>query len=147
MRRYRNRRIGEFLKELDLSEGRSTGNPKIRASMAANGSPPPAFETDDDRTFFLVRLPPHPDFAEAGVKAGVEARVEFSETEARILRLLRDGPRGMKDIASSLGQRHTGGKVSRSLKKALDRLTDLGFIMLTNPEKPTSKSQMRKLTD
>ena len=29
-RRYRNRRIGEFLKELDLTEGRSTGIPKIR---------------------------------------------------------------------------------------------------------------------
>ncbi|RBJ75971.1 transcriptional regulator, partial [Pseudomonas sp. MWU12-2534b] len=28
-RRYRNRRIGEFLKELDLTEGRSTGIPKI----------------------------------------------------------------------------------------------------------------------
>ncbi len=48
-RRYRNRRIGEFLKELDLPEGRSTGVPKILKAMAANGSPPPLFETDDDR--------------------------------------------------------------------------------------------------
>jgi ATP-dependent DNA helicase RecG len=31
-RRYRNRRIGEFLKELDLTEGRSTGVPKSRRS-------------------------------------------------------------------------------------------------------------------
>ncbi|MCL2453451.1 MAG: putative DNA binding domain-containing protein, partial [Alphaproteobacteria bacterium] len=45
-RRYRNRRIGEFLKELDLTEGRSTGIPKILKVMAANGSPPPIFETD-----------------------------------------------------------------------------------------------------
>ncbi len=36
-RRYRNRRIGEFLKELDLTEGRSTGNPKILKVKAANG--------------------------------------------------------------------------------------------------------------
>ncbi len=36
-RRYRNRRIGEFLKELDLTEGRSTGISKIIKSMAANG--------------------------------------------------------------------------------------------------------------
>jgi len=27
-RRYRNRRIGEFLKELDLTEGCATGSPK-----------------------------------------------------------------------------------------------------------------------
>ena len=47
-RRYRNRRIGEFLKELDLTEGRATGIPKILKVMAANGSPSPLFETDDE---------------------------------------------------------------------------------------------------
>lgn len=56
-RRYRNRRIGEFLKELDLAEGRSTGVPKILRAMRENGSPAPVFESDEDRTFFLVRLP------------------------------------------------------------------------------------------
>ena len=58
-RRYRNRRIGEFLKELDLAEGRSTGVPKILRAMRENGSPAPAFESDEDRTWFLVRLPVH----------------------------------------------------------------------------------------
>jgi ATP-dependent DNA helicase RecG len=52
-RRYRNRRIGEFLKDLDLTEGRATGIPKMRDAMRRNGSPPPMFETDDDRTYFL----------------------------------------------------------------------------------------------
>ena len=58
-RRYRNRRIGEFLKELDLAEGRSTGVPKILRAMRENGSPAPVFESDEDRTWFLVRLPVH----------------------------------------------------------------------------------------
>ena len=58
-RRYRNRRIGEFLKELDLAEGRSTGVPKILRTMRNNGSPPPSFETDEDRTWFRVRVPAH----------------------------------------------------------------------------------------
>jgi ATP-dependent DNA helicase RecG len=58
-RRYRNRRIGEFLKELDLTEGRSTGVPKILRTMENNGSPPPEFESDEDRTHFLIRLPVH----------------------------------------------------------------------------------------
>ena len=40
-RRYRNRRIGEFFKELEMTEGRSTGIPKILKEMAANGSPAP----------------------------------------------------------------------------------------------------------
>lgn len=43
-RRYRNRRIGEFLKELEFTEGRCTGIPKIIAAMAKNGSPPVEFE-------------------------------------------------------------------------------------------------------
>ena len=58
-RRYRNRRIGEFLKELGLAEARSTGIPKILRAMRDNGSPPPIFESDEHRTWFLVRLPVH----------------------------------------------------------------------------------------
>ena len=58
-RRYRNRRIGEFLKELDLAEARSTGVPKIFRAMRQNGSPEPIFESDEDRTWFRVRLPVH----------------------------------------------------------------------------------------
>lgn len=32
-RRYRNRRLGDFLKELDLTEGRSTGVPTIQTNL------------------------------------------------------------------------------------------------------------------
>lgn len=38
-RRYRNRRIGEFLKELDLTEGRATGIPKILKVMEPMARP------------------------------------------------------------------------------------------------------------
>lgn len=51
-----NRRTGEFLKELDLTEGRSPGIPKILKVMQENGSPAIEFETDEERTFFLFRL-------------------------------------------------------------------------------------------
>ena len=63
-RRYRNRRIGEFLKELDLTEGRSTGIPKVLRVMQANGSPQPRFESDDERSSFLIRLPVHEGFVD-----------------------------------------------------------------------------------
>ena len=49
-RRYRNRRIGDFLKELKLVEGRNTGIPTILRAMETNGSEPPGFETDDERS-------------------------------------------------------------------------------------------------
>ena len=62
-RRYRNRRIGEFLKELHLTEGRNTGFQKILRALELNGSPKPLFETDDERTFFMTTIFIHPDFA------------------------------------------------------------------------------------
>lgn len=46
-RRYRNRRIGEFLKEMHLTEERNTGFRKIRNALRYNGSPEPLFEADD----------------------------------------------------------------------------------------------------
>ena len=58
----RNRRIGEFLKELGLAEGRLTGLPKVFQAMAANGSPVPRFDFDEDRTWFHATLPAHPEY-------------------------------------------------------------------------------------
>lgn len=58
-REYRNRRIGDFLKELQLTEGRGTGFPAIYDALEANGSPKPVFETDDDSTYFLATIPAH----------------------------------------------------------------------------------------
>ncbi len=63
-RRYRNRRLGEFLKELELTEGRATGIPTILKVLKANGSPPPRFYFDDDRTLFEVEIFIHPAFTE-----------------------------------------------------------------------------------
>ncbi|MFH1741633.1 MAG: RNA-binding domain-containing protein [bacterium] len=58
----RNRRIGEFLKELRLAEGRGTGIPKIQRKMQENGSPQARFDFDDARTYFRVVLPVHPRY-------------------------------------------------------------------------------------
>lgn len=55
-RRYRNRRVGDFLKELHLTEGRNTGIHKMLRSLSDNGSPRPLLETDEDRIYFLVTL-------------------------------------------------------------------------------------------
>lgn len=57
----RNRRIGELLKELRLA-GRGTGLPRVFRAMEENGSPPPTFDFDEDRTYFRVTLPAHPEY-------------------------------------------------------------------------------------
>ncbi|MDR1065192.1 MAG: putative DNA binding domain-containing protein [Oscillospiraceae bacterium] len=65
-RRYRNRRIGEFLKEIDLSEKKSTGITKILRALKANGSPLPEFETDGERNYLIATLHPHEAFEDDG---------------------------------------------------------------------------------
>ena len=60
--RYRNRRIGDFLKELKMVEGRNTGVPLILNEMRNNGSELPVFRTDEERIYFRVILPIHQAF-------------------------------------------------------------------------------------
>ena len=88
-RRYRNRRIGEFLKELDLTEGRSTGLPKILKVMRANGSPAPEFESGEDRTHLLIRLLVHPraviqadDGAQSGAQSEAQSGAQSGPSQA-----------------------------------------------------------------
>ena len=65
-RRYRNRRIGDYLKELHLTEGRNTGFKKIVDALETNGSPRPEFETDEGHTYFISRFYIHEHFYEEG---------------------------------------------------------------------------------
>lgn len=58
-RRYRNRRIGEYLKELGMTEGRNTGVHKMLKTLRQNGSPDPLFETDEDRLYFMTTIYAH----------------------------------------------------------------------------------------
>ena len=89
-RDYRNRRIGEFLKELHLTEARASGLPYIRDAMAGNGSPPPLFEMDDDRVSFVTTLRIHPAYT-ARSTAQSEAQ---AMREARLKRLLEEPSTG-----------------------------------------------------
>lgn len=57
-----NRRIGEFLKERQLAEGRLTGLPRVFDAMRRNGSPPPRYDFDEQRTYFRATLPAHPEY-------------------------------------------------------------------------------------
>lgn len=61
-RRYRNPKIGEFFKEIDLSEKKSTGISKILRELKRNGSPLPEFETDADRTYMITTIKIHRGF-------------------------------------------------------------------------------------
>ena len=79
-RRYRNRRLGDFLKELDLTEGRATGIPTIQKALKENGSMPATIETDEDRTYFLMTIPCRHGF-EDGTTVGSESRNKVIDNE------------------------------------------------------------------
>src|SRR5699024_833111 len=105
---YRNRRIGDFLKELQLTEGRSTGFPKIYQAMKANGSPEPTFETNEDRFYFLAKLPIH-DSLKQRAQAGAQGqKYDLNRTEKAILAYLNKGPSSRSEIIEHLGSSRSG---------------------------------------
>ncbi|WP_420635718.1 RNA-binding domain-containing protein [Candidatus Palauibacter sp.] len=55
----RNPRVGELFKEIGLAEKRLTGLDKVYKAMERNGSPPPEFYFDEERTFFQATLHAH----------------------------------------------------------------------------------------
>ena len=61
------------MKELDLSEGHSSGIPTIQDELERNGSPRAEFFTDDDRRAMRIRIPIHPVFLEKADKKPIKA--------------------------------------------------------------------------
>ena len=133
-RRYRNRRIGEFLKELHLTEGRNTGFRKILDALNANGSPLPEFETDDSHDYFVSRFFVREGFHEEthageggseGVSEGVSTpeKLTSKEIQANILATMTENAHiTRKELAELLGL-SLGG-----VKYHIRRMTAAGLI-------------------
>jgi len=132
-RKYRNRRIGDFLKELHLTEGRDTGFPKIRRVMGENGSPEPVFETDDDRNYFMTLLAVHPEsLVGEQVSEQVIKILEFCKTERKKREILNH---------LNLSPAYT------NYKRYILPLLQNGLLAFTIPDKPRSRSQKYKITE
>lgn len=154
-RRYRNRRIGEFLKELDLTEGRSTGIPKILQAMDANGSELPQFETDPDRTSFLVRLPVREAPEEEETTSSAPSQKAEAQDEAH------DGTKSalsrhqVKMLRKSLNARSlvelmkVVNRTDRTKfrNQVITPLLDADYLEMTRPDKPTSRLQKYRTTE
>ena len=142
-RRYRNRRLGDFLKELDLTEGRSTGVPTIQTKLAENGSPRAIFETTDDRLTFLITIPIHEMCSESSetTNESSETHLESSErttksserkrksserkrkSSERILDLIKNKPTiSAAEIAMEIDMS------SRGVEKQIKKLREAGVI-------------------
>ncbi len=169
-REYRNRKLGSFLKELKLTEGRGTGLPIIYRSLEVNGSPPPLFETDDDRSFFLCTLAVHPLVktilgSEEELSGDIDINLYINKIEAlnNHLRLHKRLRRDQVETKLLYDLETNYFKVLRYCDKPKSRFSILEHIGLYNnsknfnayikpllalewltqtiPEKPTSKQQ------
>lgn len=143
-RRYRNRRIGDFLKELKLVEGRNTGIPTILRAMQQNGSDLPVFETDDDRTYLTVILPVQQSFLMAGKRVDSVTRVRrsYEDIKRLIMDALADGNEmPMTELARIIGYK----KVTDNMGRAVRELLAAGEIEYTNPDNLHDPGQKLRL--
>lgn len=120
-RRYRNRRIGDFLKELHLVEGRNTGIPTAIKGIKDNGSPMPTLLTDKERTFFSVIMPIHESFKQS-VNINIQekkGRRTKNEIKVLILEALEE-----KDLSATSIYRKLGysGNLSKTFRKCIEEL-------------------------
>ena len=115
-RRYRNRRIGDILKELHLTEGRNTGFGKILSALEENGSPKPEFETDEGHNYFITRLFVHKAFMKQERKGA-----EVTQKGAKV-----------DEKGAEVGRK--GAKVGRKgAKKGIERSLEILNRMRENP--------------
>ena len=128
-RRYRNRRLGDFLKELDLTEERSTGVPTIQTKLAENGSPRAIFKTTDDRLTFLITIPIHEMCSESSEttnessKTHLESSERTTKSSERILDLIKNKPTiSAAEIAMEIDMS------SRGVEKQIKKLREAGVI-------------------
>jgi ATP-dependent DNA helicase RecG len=144
-RNYRNRRIGDFLKEMKLTEGRSTGFPTIYSAMARNGSPSPKFDTDDDHTYFLAVLPMH-ELADGFVKAIKESfpeetlrALQESSEKKPVKKVSKKVPQKGSEKVPQKGSEKVPQKGSEKVpQKSSEKIPQKGsekiiFLMWTNP--------------
>ena len=142
-RDYRNSRIGDFLKELHLTEGRGTGIPKIRNFLKKNGSPNPIFETDPDRTYFLTTLKPHPD-SELEPSSDQVTPQATPQVTPQVHNLLKHvaGEITRVELMDAIGLKDRKNFGVNYLQPALKE----GLIEMTKPDSPTNPNQKYRLT-
>jgi len=141
-RNYRNRRVGDFLKELDLTEGRSTGFPNIYDAMNDNGSPKPIFETDEYFNYFLAVLPINETCKQKIVEQTKKPNISLTPRMIRILQFCIT-PRKRKEIFDNLNISNHPKNYSNNIKPLLEN----GLLVNTLPDKKTSPKQKYLTTD
>lgn len=113
---YRNRRIGDFLKELHLIEGRNTGFPNAIKALRENGSDLLTFDMDDNRSYLSVTIPVHSYFLDKNEKTDKKASYE-----KKIIDALKDKPLTLTELALAMDYKGITKKLTNTIDDMLDR--------------------------
>lgn len=105
---YRNRRIGDFLKELKLIEGRNTGFPNAIRALKENGSDLLRFDMNEQRDYLSVTIPVHKRFLKNRRAAGEE----YGE---RIAAILKKEALTTTELARQMGYKGITAKLTRTI--------------------------------
>lgn len=165
-RKYRNRRLGDFLRELRLSEGRASGIGTIQRMLRDNGSPEATFETNEERSYLLVTIPIHPKFLAVLEKdfdvkqllrqkfekirgqfeddpyfdklrlASIKERSALAEDVLKVIKVCQS-PKSVPEICAAMPS-YTATPLKRQLTGPL---VALGVLNMTVPDRPKSKFQ------
>jgi ATP-dependent DNA helicase RecG len=138
----RNRRIGDFLKELDLAEERHTGIPTILNELQNNGSEPPIIETDSDRSYFLITFKRHKAFKQTRGSEDKKQRRTQEQMRQEIVRELQRGDFSAREIARFLG---ISGK-SSAYRNAIKSLHSEGIVSYTTTSLNAPNTKLTLLT-
>ena len=109
---YRNRRIGDFLKELGLIEGRNTGFPNAIRALSVNGSPIMTFEMDANRSYLSVTIPIHPAFLPKKASKKEAYRKKMTELLAV--------PMTLTELARAMGYKGITAKMKETLSELVN---------------------------
>ncbi len=140
-RRYRNRRIGDFLKELHLVEGRNTGIPTAIKAIKENGSPLPTLLTDEERTFFSVIIPIHQAFIDNKIldTKSTKKRRSREEIKELVIKELKKENLSAVEIYARLGY---SGNPSKTFSKCIDELIESSKIEYTSKKRNASDNTL-----
>lgn len=140
MGEYRNRRIGNFLKELHLTEGRNTGIPRVLSSLEANGSGKPVFITDEERQSLTVRIPIHERFRTMVCRVNPGQRKNRDELRREVLSILSGGPRSRREIVREMGY----SSISRTLSEEIESMVKEGLVVAAGQGRASRLALNRK---
>ena len=114
-KKYRNKRIAEFLRDMELIEAKNTGIPKVKRALLRNNSKPLEIEMDSNREYVSMKV-----FINEKYITRIVDSEQKTSLKDRIIEVLNGGELTISEISRSLGYLSINNSLRKSLKKLLE---------------------------